>query len=285
MQQKELRDVKLLAARIRRDVLSVLLGLGVGHLGGAMSIADVFAVLYGKEMVYDPKNPRWDGRDRLVLSKGHAGPALYAALYESGFFPLETLMSMNRPHTDVPSHPDRLKTPGVDMTTGSLGQGCSTAAGIAMALKKKGSDNYVYLIVGDGELNEGQCWEAFEFIANYALDNCIVFIDDNKKQLDGYTADVMNPFSIEAKMSAFGFETRRVDGRDVEAIDEAIQDAKTRKGVASCIVLDGVKGAGIPYFETLEDNHSVKFDQAAVDAAEKAVEELEAYIRKESSHV
>jgi transketolase len=139
--------------------------------------------------------------------------------------------------------------------------------------------------VGDGELNEGQCWEAFEFIANYALDNCIVFIDDNKKQLDGYTKDIMNPFSIEAKMSAFGFSTRRVNGQDVEAIDEAIQAAKAEKGVASCIVLDGVKGAGIPYFETLKDNHSVKFDQAAIDAAEKAVEELDAYIQKEGSNV
>jgi transketolase len=259
----------------------MLLELGSGHLGGSMSIADVLAVLYGKQMKYDPENPKAEDRDRLVLSKGHAGPAWYAALCETGFFDRSELFTLNQPHTNLPSHPDRLRTPGVDMTTGSLGQGCSTAAGIATALRKKGSDNYVYLIVGDGELDEGQCWEAFMYIANYKLNNCIVFIDDNKKQLDGYTKDVINPFDIAEKMRAFGFETQRVNGQDIVAIDDAITKAKQVKDSAVCIVLDGVKGAGIPYFETLAANHSVKFDAEATAAAQEAIAKFDAFIEKE----
>lgn len=188
------------------------------------------------------------------------------------------LQTLNRPHTNLPSHPDRLKTPGVDMTTGSLGQGCSTAAGIAYANRLKGSDAHTYLIVGDGELNEGQCWEAFQFIAHNRLDRCVVIVDDNKKQLDGYTKDVMDPFDIAAKMRAFGFETVRVDGQDIEALDGALTWAKHVRGSAVAIVMDTVKGAGIPYFEQLMDNHSVKFDERATAEAKAAIEELTAVI-------
>lgn len=164
------------------------------------------------------------------------------------------------------------------MTTGSLGQGCSTAAGIAYANRLKGSDAYTYLIVGDGELNEGQCWEAFQFIAHNRLNRCIVIIDDNKKQLDGYTADVMNPFDIAGKMRAFGFATQRVNGQDVVALDAAITCAKHTEDSAVAIVMDTVKGAGVPYFEQLMDNHSVKFNAEAKAAAEAAIAELEAVI-------
>lgn len=272
-------NVTLLAAKIRRDVLSMLLDEGQGHLGGSLSIVELMAVLYGKQLRFNPKEPRWEGRDRVVLSKGHAGPGWYSALAESGFFNREMLYTLNDGGTNLPSHPDRTKTPGVDMTTGSLGQGTSTAAGIAKALQLKGSDAYVYLIVGDGELNEGQCWEAFQFIAHNRLNHCIVIIDDNKKQLDGYTKDVMNPFDIAEKMRAFGFETQRVKGNDVDAIDAAIDAAKAVSDSAVCIVLDSIKGAGVPFFEQMMANHSVKFNTPEIiDATKQAIAELDAQI-------
>lgn len=274
-----LATARLLAAKIRRDVLSMLLDEGQGHLGGSLSIADLMGVLYGKELRYDAKNPHWEDRDRVVLSKGHAGPAWYAALAESGFFDRDVLYTLNDGGTMLPSHPDRLKVPGVDMTTGSLGQGTSTAAGMAYALRLKGSSSYVHLIVGDGELNEGQCWEAFQFIAHNRLNNCIVYIDDNKKQLDGYTKDVMNPFDLVEKMRAFGFHAVRVDGQDAEALDAAIQEAKAVQDSAVAIVLDTVKGAGVPFFEQMMGNHSVKFNTPEViDEAKRAIAALDAVI-------
>ena len=278
MQEQELKSIQLLATKIRRDVMQMLLPLGSGHLGGSYSIADLMALLYGKVLKVDPSNPRWEDRDRVVLSKGHAGPAWYAALAETGFFDRDMLMTLNQGHTDLPSHPDRLKTPGVDMTTGSLGQGCSTAAGIAYAQRLKGTDTYTYLIVGDGELNEGQCWEAFEFIAANRLNRCIVIIDDNKKQLDGYTKDVLNPFGISQKVRAFGFYTQTVNGQDVEALDAAITEAKHHEDSAVAIVMDTVKGAGVPYFEQLMSNHSPKFDAPAKAAAEEAIAQFTAII-------
>lgn len=274
-----LATARLLAAKIRRDVLSMLLDEGQGHLGGSLSIADLMGVLYGKELRYDAKNPHWEDRDRVVLSKGHAGPAWYAALAESGFFDRDVLYTLNDGGTMLPSHPDRLKVPGVDMTTGSLGQGTSTAAGMAYALRLKGSSSYVHLIVGDGELNEGQCWEAFQFIAHNRLNNCIVYIDDNKKQLDGYTKDVMNPFDLVEKMRAFGFHAVRVNGQDAEALDAAIQEAKAVQDSAVAIVLDTVKGAGVPFFEQMMGNHSVKFNTPEViDEAKRAIAALDAVI-------
>lgn len=272
-------SISLLAAKIRRDVLSMLLNEGQGHLGGSLSIVELMAVLYGKQLRYNSSDPRWELRDRVVLSKGHAGPVWYAALAESGYFDRKMLYTLNAGGTKLPSHPDRTKTPGVDMTTGSLGQGTSTAAGIAKALELKGLDAYVYLIVGDGELNEGQCWEAFQFIAHNKLSHCIVIIDDNKKQLDGYTKDVMNPFDIAEKMRAFGFMTQRVKGDDVDALDAAIETAKTVCDGAVCIVLDSIKGAGVPFFEEMLANHSVKFNTPeVVEVTKRAIAELETQI-------
>ncbi|MBQ6126652.1 MAG: transketolase, partial [Erysipelotrichaceae bacterium] len=193
MDKAELKEVKLLATKIRKDVMEMLRHRGYGHLGGSLSIVELMAVLYGKVLHIDPKNPQMEDRDMVVLSKGHCGPAWYSALAEKGYFEKEKLMTLNDGGTMLPSHPDRTKTPGVDMTTGSLGQGTSSAAGIAYGQRLKGSKRFTYLIVGDGELNEGQCWEAFQFIAAKKLNNCIVFIDANKRQLDGYTADVLYP--------------------------------------------------------------------------------------------
>lgn len=279
MEKDKLQDLKVLSAKIRKDVLEMLERRGYGHMGGSLSIVEVMSVLYGKQLRYDVKNPKWEDRDMVVLSKGHAGPAWYSALAECGFFEKDWLFTLNDGGTNLPSHPDRLKTPGVDMTTGSLGQGTSAAAGIATGFRMKGTDQYVYLIVGDGELNEGQCWEAFQYLAHYKLNQCIVIIDENKRQLDGTTKEVMNPFSIADKMKAFGFYTQTVKGNDEEAIDAAIENAKNTKNQAVCIVLDSIKGSGVPYFEQLAGNHSVKFNNDEImQANHEAIEALEKFI-------
>ena len=251
-----------------------------GHPGLPLGTAPTAYELWTNHMNYNPADPKWENRDRFVLSKGHTAPALYGVLAEKGFFDREWLFTLNDGGTKLPSHPDRLKTPGVDMTTGSLGQGTSAAAGIATGFKMNKTDQYVYLIVGDGELNEGQCWEAFQYIAHYKLNHCVVIIDDNKKQLDGTTKEVMNPFSIENKMKAFGFYTQTVKGNDEEAIDEAINRAKNVKDQAVCIILDSIKGAGVPYFEQLDANHSVKFNNDTIKKATKdAIKELDEFIK------
>jgi len=286
MEEKQLLNLNVFAARIRLDILKMLTNIGYGHLGGSFSIVELMAVLYGKQLKYDANNPTWEDRDYVVLSKGHAGPALYCALSNKGFFPKEELLTLNAGGTNLPSHPDRLKTIGVDATTGSLGQGTSQAAGIATGLKKLNKDSYVYLIVGDGELNEGQCWEAFQYIANYKLDNLIVIIDNNKRQLDGFTIDIMNPFDIAEKMKSFGFATKTVKGNDIEAIDNTINELKEIKDSALCIVLDSIKGQGVKYFEDLIANHSVKFNNDEInEAAANAKAALEKFIKDGGSNV
>ena len=191
------------------------------------------------------------------------------------------LLALNEGGTKLPSHPDRLKTPGVDATTGSLGQGTSIAAGIATGFRLSNSNRFVYLIVGDGELNEGQCWEAFQYIAHNKLNNCIVIIDDNKKQLDGWTKDIINPFSIAQKMQAFGFKVQNAKGNSEEDINEAINKCKEVTDSAVCIVLDSIKGSGVKYFEDLFDNHSVKFNtEESKKALDEAIEKLEAFTKE-----
>lgn len=273
--EQEYHELESLAAKIRLDTLCSLKKMGQGHLGGSFSIVELLAVLYGKQLRINPQDPQWADRDRLVLSKGHAGAALYSALANTGYFDRSWLWTINEGGTRLPSHPDRWKTPGVDATTGSLGQGTSMAAGIATGLRLAGKDNFVYLIVGDGELNEGQCWEAFQYIAHFKLNHCIVIIDDNKKQLDGPTKDILDPFDIQQKMTAFGFYTEKVPGADMQAIDEAIERCKAIEDQAVCIVLDSVKGQGTPFFEELDANHSVKFTTDEINqAAEAAIKEL-----------
>lgn len=285
LDKDKIKELKLLSATIRLHVLKMLEKRGYGHLGGSLSIVELLSVLYGQQMKYDPSNPQLEDRDMLVLSKGHSGPALYSALAIKGFFAKEMLYTLNDGGTNLPSHPDRLKTPGIDATTGSLGQGTSIAAGLATGLKMKKSKRYVYLIVGDGELNEGQCWEAFQYIAHYKLNNCIVIIDDNKRQLDGYTKDIMNPFGFVKKMEAFGFHTQKVKGNDEVSIYEAIEEAKQIKDKAVCIILDTIKGQGVPYFENFEANHSVKFDsEEIIQATHQAIEKLENFIKEECIH-
>jgi transketolase len=231
-------------------------------------------------MNLDPKRPDWQERDYFVLSKGHAGPSYYSTLALKGYFPKEVLYTLNENGTNLPSHPDRLKTIGVDATTGSLGQGISIAVGIAKALKLDKQPNKVYSIVGDGECNEGQVWEAFQFAAHQKLDNLLVFIDENHKQLDGLTVDVNNPFDLRAKMEAFGFYALRVDGSSEKAISEAIDDCFAHSGQALCIVLDTIKGQGVEYFEKLFDNHHIRFATESKVELEKAIVELEEIVSK-----
>lgn len=277
MEENEVMELKRKSARIRANVLKELKWRTYGHLGGALSIVEVLSVLYGKYLRHDALNPDWKDRDYLVLSKGHAGPALYCTLAEEGYFEESELYTLNECGTKLPSHPDRTKTKGVDMTTGSLGQGTSVAAGLGYALRLEGSDQKVYLIVGDGELNEGQCWEAFQFIAHYKLNNVIVLIDDNKKQLDGTTKEIMNPFDFVNKMEAFGFYTQRVKGNEEAAIAKAIEKALHVKDRAVCIVLDTIKGQGVPHFEHMASNHSVKFSKEDNEITDEAIKELEAF--------
>lgn len=227
---------------IREQTIRQLAKRGFGHVGGCMSVADIISVLYGMDMKIDPSNPQMEDRDLLVCSKGHAGPAIYAALALKGFFPMEWLDTLNQPGTSLPSHCDRLKTPGIDMTTGSLGQGISVAAGMALAAKYDQSSRTVFCIIGDGETQEGQVWEAIMFAAQQRLDNLIVFLDYNKMQLDGSVSDINDLGDMCQKFQAFGWFAQEIDGHDHSAIHEAIQNAKTSSGKPCAIVANTVKG-------------------------------------------
>ena len=268
----DIGTLRRFAADIRIQTIRMFADAGYGHIGGAMSIADVLAVLYGGVMAIDPGNPCWEERDRFILSKGHSGPSLYAALALKGYFPLEELATLNQGGTRLPSHCDRLKTPGIDMTTGSLGQGVSAAMGIAIGVRMKGLSNYTYLVVGDGELQEGQVWEGIQFAAHQKLDRLITFIDYNKKQLDGLVEDICRPFDICEKLRSFGWHAQIVKGYDVGEIQEAILLAKNVKGKPSGIVLDTVKGKGCCFAEDTEFNHYMVINEKM---AEEAIREIE----------
>jgi transketolase len=264
--------LKRFSADIRITMLKEMQSIGSGHIGGSASIADVLAVLYGGAMQIDPKNPDWADRDRFVLSKGHCGPALYAALALKGYFPMEWLSMLNAPKTRLPSHADRVKTPGVDMTTGSLGQGISSAVGIALGNRAQGRNSYTYCIIGDGEMEEGQVWEACESAAHFALDKFVLFVDWNKYQLDGTVEKICNPVDIEKKFEAFGFDAQTVKGYDTKEIYDAILRAKTVENKPHVIILDTIKGLGINFAEGLDYNHYLPVTK---ELADSAIEEIE----------
>lgn len=266
------RELEAFAEEIRVETLKTFGYAGFGHVGGAMSIVEAVAVLYGEYMRIDPKNPSWPERDKLVLSKGHAGPTLYATLALKGYFPESMLRELNVGGGHLPSHVDRNKTPGIDMTAGSLGQGISAAIGIAMGDAMSGRDCRTYLIIGDGELNEGQNWEGFMFAAAHKVENLICFIDKNGQQLDGYTKDVLDMGDIAAKMRAFGFDTQEIDGHDVGAILKAVKNAQDTKGVPSVIILDTKKGHGCTFAEGILSNHHINFKPEQMEEAMKAAE-------------
>ena len=270
--EKELKmkELRVYAEEIRVKTLEVFAHLGFGHIGGAMSVVETVAVLYGSMMRYDPKNPAWPDRDKLVMSKGHAGPTLYATLAMKGFFPESMLRELNQGGGRLPSHCDRNKTPGIDMTTGSLGQGLSAGIGIALGDRMDGRTCNTYVILGDGELDEGPNWEGFMFAKHYKLDNLIVFIDANGQQLDGYTRDVMDTESIGDKLRAFGWFTQEVDGHNIESIYDAVTAAKENSGTPSVIVLHTKKGHGCTFAEGIVANHHINFTPEQMDEALKS---------------
>lgn len=270
------QGLQVIAEAIRIVTLQTLQGFGSGHIGGAMSIIETLAVLYGSELRCDPQTPDWKERDRLVMSKGHAGPALYATLSLCGFFPKEMLAELNQGGGRLPSHADRNKTPGVDMTTGSLGQGISAAIGIALGNRLNKSNSVTYLVIGDGECNEGQIWEGVMFAAHNKLSNLITFVDRNKQQLDGYTKDVIDMGDMGAKFSAFGWNVIEVDGHDTGAILDAVRAAKSEGERPTAIILDTVKGYGCTFAEGVEANHHMSFTKEQMDEAiEAAMARLE----------
>lgn len=274
--ESKIKKLRIFAEEIRVETLKEIGNVGFGHIGGAMSIVETIAVLYGEAMKYDPKNPNWEDRDRLVLSKGHAGPTLYATLALKGFFPMEMLKELNQGGGHLPSHCDRTKTPGIDMTTGSLGQGISAAIGMALGNRMNGKDSYVYLVIGDGECNEGQIWEGAMAAPQFKLDKLICFVDWNKMQLDGYTKDIIDLGDIGQKFEDFGWYKQEIDGHNLTAICEAIENAKKNTGKPSVIILDTIKGNGCNFAVNNIDNHHMRFKpEQMVGALEVAEAQLE----------
>jgi Transketolase, N-terminal subunit len=273
--EEKLKEIEKLASKIRINTLKSLTHLGFGHYGGSLSVVEVLAVLYGGVMNINPEDPNWKGRDYFVLSKGHAGPALYATLALKGFFPVEEIYTLNQNGTNLPSHPDRLKTKGVDATTGSLGQGISIATGIATALKMDKKSNRVFSIIGDGEINEGQCWEAFQFIAHHNLNNLTVFLDYNKQQLDGTLEEIIKPFSFENKLKAFGFDTVTIKGDDIKGIYEMVKKPRKENEKPLFVILDTVKGQGVEYIEKMKNSHHLRLTEELKKEIEEVIEKLE----------
>lgn len=266
MQVNEKKALEIFACQIRKYAIRSMAFAGRGHVGGAMSMTDTLAVLYGRQMRIDPKNPRWEDRDRFVLSKGHSGPSLYAALALKGFFPLEYLDTLNHGGTPIPSHPDRNKTPGIDFSSGSLGNGLSVACGSALGARVLGKDYYTYCMVGDGECDEGEIWEAALFAPQHKISNLIAFIDKNNQQIDGYTNEVCDLGDIGRKFEDFGWHVQSVNGHDVEAIDDAIELAKKETGRPSVIILNTVKGKGCKMAEDAGMCHHMPVSMEACEA-------------------
>ena len=273
MEQTKLNFLKETAAKIRLGVLEGVHAASSGHPGGSLSISDIIAYLYFEEMNVDPKNPKWENRDRFVLSKGHTAPALYATLALKGYFDAAEISKLRQVDSFLQGHPDMKGTPGVDMSTGSLGLGISTACGMALAAKIDGKDYRTYTIVGDGESQEGQVWEAAMFAAHYKLDNLCVIIDWNGLQIDGPVAEVMNPTPHDKKLEAFGFHVISIDGHDFDQIEAAFNEAKAVKGKPTAIIAKTTKGKGVSFMENQVGWHGSAPND---EQYEKAVAEIKA---------
>lgn len=261
MEKQKLDFLTAKARKLRDDAIEIIGHFGVGHIGGTMSVMDALTVIYYDKANVDPKNPRKQDRDRVIMSKGHAGPAMYAVLGDLGFYPHEWESTLNRNGTNLPSHCDMNKTPGIDFTAGSLGQGLSAAVGMALTAKMDDNPATIYCFIGDGESQEGQIWEASMFAGNHGLDNLIVFLDNNKMQLDGPT-DTINSLAPAAdKWKAFNFFTQEINGHDLVAISDAIDAAKAQKGKPSMIILDTIKGFGASFTEGVANCHSMSIPE------------------------
>ena len=271
------QNLKLIARDIRCDVIQAIGHLGVGHIGGCLSVVELLTVLYFEAMRIDPKNPKLEGRDRFICSKGHAGPAVYAALANRGFFDKSMLLTLNRGGTNLPSHCDMNRTPGVDMTTGSLGQGFSCAVGAALGSKLAKDGATVYTLIGDGESQEGQIWEAAMFASAKHLDNMIGFTDYNKLQIDGTVAEVNDVAPLNEKWAAFGWNVIDVaNGNDLCEVSDAVRRAKANRGSGkpTMVILHTKKGCGMKWAEDLGPaNHNVKVPAEVAEAAIRALRE------------
>lgn len=257
METPQLDLLQETARQLRVDIIRTLHRSQSGHTGGSLSAIDMITALYFHKMRHKPDEPRWEGRDRFILCKGHAAPAQYVALARAGYFPREDLMMLRRLGSHLQGHPDSKSTPGVEVCTGSLGQGLSMAVGLSLGLRLDGSASRVYALLGDGELQEGQVWEAAMAASHYRLDNLCALVDANALQIDGEVAKVMNVAPIADKFSAFGWQTIEIDGHDMGAIVEALDEAETRKGVPTVIVARTVKGKGVSFFENKASYHGV----------------------------
>lgn len=272
MDNTTVKKLEKQAKEIRKLTIQAFGSLGEGHVGGALSIVEILTILYFRYMRIDPRSPRKNDRDRLVLSKGHAGPALYSTLALRGYFPAEWLDTLNRGGTRLPSHCDMNLTPGIDMTTGSLGQGISAAIGLALGNRLNAIDRTVYLIIGDGESDEGQIWEGAMAAAHYSLSNLIAFTDFNKMQIGGYTDEIMSLGDLDAKWKAFGWFTQHVDGHSFKELARAIEAAQKERKRPSMIILDTIKGKGASYAEGDYTNHYMPVSQ---EQTKEALEKLE----------
>ena len=257
MTKQEVLQLKMTATRVRMGIIEATHGARSGHPGGSLSAADVLTYLYFREMNIDPQNPGDPERDRFVLSKGHAAPALYATLAERGYFPVQDLPTLRHLGSYLQGHPNMNTVPGVDMSTGSLGQGVSTACGMALAAKMRGQDINVYTLLGDGELEEGECWEAFMFASHYKLDNLCIMVDVNGLQIDGPTSQVMNTQPLDDKMDAFGFNTIVCNGNSFADLEQAfiLLDRAHGSGKPTCLLMRTTKGLGVSYMENAVDWH------------------------------
>lgn len=267
MDFSEKKQLSLLACKVRQHIIEGTFHAKSGHPGGSLSAADVITYLYAKELRVDPKNPQWADRDRFVLSKGHAAPALYGALAVKGFFPEEEIKNLRKPTSFLQGHPDMKGVPGVDMSTGSLGQGVSCAVGMALAGKVAGKDYRVYSVLGDGEIQEGQVWEAAMFAAHKKLDNLMIFIDNNNLQIDGTMDEVNSPYPIPEKFQAFGWHTIEIDGHDFDQIEAAIAEAKGVTDKPTAVIMHTVKGKGVSFMENQVGWHGVAPNAEQYEAA------------------
>ena len=267
MTSQEKKQLCIAACKVRMGIIESTHAAKCGHPGGSMSAADMFTYLYNKVLNVDPANPKWEDRDRFVLSKGHTAPGLYAALAYRGFFPVEDLLTLRKAGSYLQGHPNMNSVPGVDMSTGSLGQGISAACGMALAGKVDGKDYRVYTLLGDGEIQEGQVWEACMFAAHYKLDIFVAIVDNNGLQIDGEVAKVMSPYPIDQKLEAFGFHVQVIDGHDFDQIESALNAAKQVKGKPSAIVMKTVKGKGVSFMENLASWHGVAPNDAQYEQA------------------
>ncbi len=277
MTASEKKQLQITACKVRMGVIESTYGAKAGHPGGSLSAAEVFTYLYFKEMNIDPKNPKCEGRDRFVLSKGHTTPGLYATLANRGFFPVEDLPTFRHIDSYLQGHPNMNMVPGVDMSTGSLGQGISTAVGMAYAAKHTGKQNRVYTLLGDGEIQEGQVWEACMSAAHFKLDNLCIIVDNNGLQIDGNIADVMSPYPIVGKLEAFGFKVIAVDGHNFDELEAAFATAKATKGQPTAIVMKTTKGKDVSFMENDAGWHGkapndAEYEQAMTELKAKLAE-------------